>query len=206
MVNIVKEPLLVDLHYLPSVSWFRMVNEYNRILLDKHEHYVKGSYRNRCHIQGPNGLLRLSIPLMHGKHQHKKSGEVLISNEHNWQKIHWMTICSCYRRSAYFEFFEDTFYPFYHQRFELLFDFNHQLLSAVCRILQLKIEVQTTDSYIPPGTEGITDKRSAILPGETNDYSNKDQPYIQVFSDRFEFMPDLSIIDFIFNNANKMNL
>jgi hypothetical protein len=203
MSNLVKEPLIIDLQYLPSISWFEVIRAYEIIYLDKKEHYQKGTYRNRCHILSPNGQLRLSIPLMHGKQQHKPMGDVLISNEEEWQKIHWMTICSCYRRSAYFEYFEDTFFPFYHTHYEKLFDFNLELLKLVLKILKMEKEIRFTDAYIEPHTPGYIDMRSAILPNNKSPEFKSPKKYIQVFSDRFEFMPDLSIIDFIFNNGNK---
>ncbi len=203
MSNLVKEPLIIEVQYLPSILWFEQIMSYEIIYLDKAEHYQKGSYRNRCHILGPNGLLRLSIPLLHGKHQHKAMGEVLISNEMDWQKIHWMTICSCYRRSAFFEYFEDTFYPFYHTRFERLFDFNFALLECIFKILKIDKEIKFTDTYIAPGTSGFIDLRDAIRPKESETEFTSSKKYTQVFSDRFEFMPNLSIIDYIFNNGNK---
>lgn len=203
MSNLVKEPLIIDLQYLPSIAWFEVISAHEIIYLDKKENYQKGTYRNRCHILSPNGQLRLSIPLMHGKQQHKPMGDVLISNDEAWQKIHWMTICSCYRRSAYFEYFEDTFFPFYHTQYEKLFDFNLELLKLVLKILKMENEIRFTDSYIEPHTPGYTDMRSAILPNNKSPEFKSPKKYIQVFSDRFEFIPDLSIIDFIFNNGNK---
>lgn len=203
MSNLVKEPLITELQYLPPVSWFEQIAVHEIIYLDNRENFQKGTYRNRCHILGPNGLLRLSIPLQHGKHQHKAMGEVLIAKEHAWQKNHWMTICSCYRRSAYFEYFEDSFYPFYHKPYEKLFDFNYDLLKLVFNILKIEKEIKFPDTYVEPGTPGFIDKRSVIRPNKNADKIPAQKKYIQVFSDRFEFIPDLSIIDFIFNNGNQ---
>ncbi|MBC8045560.1 MAG: WbqC family protein, partial [Fimbriimonadaceae bacterium] len=132
-----KNALLIEMQYLPAIASIMLIKQYDRIYIDVKEHYVKGTYRNRCHILGPNGLQRLSIPLLKGKHQHSSMDKVIISYAYNWQKDHWQSLCSAYRRSPYFEYYEDLFYPFYHQQFEKLIDFNYGLLKCIFKIFKI---------------------------------------------------------------------
>jgi len=203
MSKTVKDPLIIELPYLPPIAWFEVVKQHDIVFLDRHEHYEKATYRNRCHILGPNGLLRLSIPLVRGKNQHTPSGQVRISYEQPWQKNHWMTLGSCYRRSPYFEYYEDVFHPFYHNRYDTLFEYNFELLKLVMKILNMQQEILFTDKYIGKSEAGYEDMRSIFLPNTPVPANIQLNSYTQVFSDRFEFIPNLSIIDHIFNNGNK---
>jgi len=199
-----KNALLIELQYLPAIAWFQEVIQYDTIFLDCKEHFVKGSYRNRCYILGANGPQRLSIPLVKGKHQQTAMEDVLICNDINWQKIHWQALRSAYKKSPFFEFYEDLFYPFYHRRFENLFAYNLQLLHLLFSILRLKKEIVLTANYIHPGTNGFADFRSVISPKKETPQHISLPVYTQVFSDRFQFYENLSIIDFICNSGNAL--
>ena len=84
---------LLSIHYLPNVQWFSKLVVGNAVI-EQHENYVKGSYRNRCHIVAANGVLPISIPLQKGKHQQTPIREVRISYIDLWQKMHWQSIQS----------------------------------------------------------------------------------------------------------------
>lgn len=198
-----KKPLLIDLPYLPCISWIKLAEQYDEIYIDAFEYYVKGTYRNRCHILGPNGLQRLSIPLVKGKHQHTPIKDVCIDHNSNWQKIHWQSLCSAYRRSVYFEYFEDVLYPFYHKRIDGLMAFNHALLQVIFKILKMPQLIIFTEHYISKDDSIFDDYRSVISPKKKNMLNHVLPAYTQVFSDRFTFFNDLSIVDYIFNTGNK---
>ena len=109
--------VLLSTAYLPNISYLSQVLKYDIVVLEKHEHFVKQTYRNRCEILTSNGKLSLSIPLV------KQADKELISDKkisyaEDWQKQHWRAITSAYKNSPYFEFFEDEFKPFYENRFE----------------------------------------------------------------------------------------
>ncbi|MBK8344713.1 MAG: WbqC family protein [Bacteroidetes bacterium] len=192
--------LLIEPHYLPPVAWMKLLEGRDRICLDISSSFVKASYRNRCHILSPNGVLHLSIPLQHKHDERKTVGNTKISYEMNWQKNHWMTLTSCYRRSAYFEYFEDLIAPLYHKKFETLLELNMAALKVVFTILKLKPEITFTEQYLEKGVDGYDDYRDLIKPKIYPENTNF-EPYNQVFSDRFPFFENLSIIDAIFNKG-----
>jgi hypothetical protein len=146
------------------------------------EHYQKGSFRNRCHIAGPNGVQRLSIPLVKGKHNQMPIKEVRIAYDEPWQVRHWRSIRTAYGNAPYFEHYADDLAPHYEKHYTFLFDLNLELLRLV---LQQKLgwqgEIVLSTSYIP-----------ADLPKDLP------QQYPQVFEDKHGFLPDLSILDLLF--------
>ena len=59
--------LLIELPYLGNIAFYKLLTNFDEILIEKHEFFQKASYRNRCEISGPNGKLTLSIPIVGGK-------------------------------------------------------------------------------------------------------------------------------------------
>jgi len=193
--------VLLESQYTGSCSYWSILLQSEKIILDRHEHFVKRSYRNRAHILGANGLLRLSIPLVHGKHQHAAMKDIRISYNENWQKLHWQSLTSCYRRSPFFEFYEDAFRRFYEDEFELLTEYNYQLLQTICGILKTEPDISFSDNYYSAQDFNGTDYRNYVLPSKAAEIYFPEYP--QVFSDRFAFQKDLSVLDVLFNLGSR---
>lgn len=124
--------------------------------------------------------------------------DVKISYDFNWQRLHWQSLQTCYRSSAYFEFYEDDLAPFYEKKWSLLFDYNEQLLALVLQWLKMDIDFKHTQVYDKSYTDRV-DFRECIHPKHTSGYVSK--PYYQVFEQRNGFLPNLSIVDLIFNQG-----
>lgn len=176
----------------------------DEILIEKFEHFPKQTYRNRASIYSPNGKLDLIIPVRRGAKVHTVMKDVRISYESDWQRLHWMSLQTSYRRSAYFEFYEDDFAPFYEKKYEFLFDFNTDLTSMLLRLLKIRKALTFTTSY-QDNDAGIHDFRNRIHPKQT--YQAKEfKPYFQVFEPKHGFLPNLSIVDLLFNQGpNSLN-
>ena len=186
---------------MPPVSWFAaFVQHDGPVQIEKFEHFPKQTYRNRAHIYSPNGLLGLSIPVVKGSKSHTKLKDVKISYEANWQKIHWKSLESGYRSSSFFEFYEDDIRPFYEQKTEFLFDYNEALMEFLFKSLKLEKNYDFTNSY-EVYEEPVKDYRDNIHPKKTPLYSTDE--YYQVFSTANGFIPDLSIVDLLFNHGNR---
>jgi len=188
--------VLLSTAYLPPIYYLSEILDSDTILIEKHENFVKQSYRNRCDIVTANGKLSLSIPLIKQVDKELIS-EKKISYAENWQKQHWRAISSAYKNSPYFEFFEDDFKPFYEHKFEFLFDFNSQLLKTILHILRVKKTILFTEEY-QSSANHIMDLRSLSDINKTANEA-KQKSYYQVFDDKHGFLPNLSCIDALFN-------
>ena len=181
--------------YLPPVQYFQKINQAESIYIEKHEHYVKQSYRNRCNVFGANGVLSLSIPVIYVSDKEIIT-EKKISYAENWQQQHWRTIESAYRNSPYFIYYADALKPFYQKKYEYLFDYNTELLQFLLNSFKIKTELKFTESYDKSSLEH--DYRYNIHPKnkiEMGDFKT----YSQLFSDKHNFQPNLSGIDLLFN-------
>lgn len=172
--------------YLPPISWFVNLKTGEPIFVEQYENYQKQTIRNRCTIDSPNGPLNLSVPVdrstFHGGHCLMK--DVRISSHTDWQRQHWYAIETSYFNSPYFEYLQDDFRPLYEREWTFLIDFNEAFTRRCSELLDMSPKLLRTTSY-----EGLNEPNTAFLP----------KPYYQVFQQKHGFLPDLSIIDLIFN-------
>lgn len=190
--------------YLGPVQYFSKLKKYPEVIIEHHEHFPKQTYRNRCEVYSPNGVLTLSVPLVK-RDQRQSTKDIKISYEDHWQKLHWRSIESCYRRSPFFEYFEDDFRPFYEdKKFEYLIDLNEELQQVVLKLLKLKPNYSFTTDY-RKSYENADDFRELISPkiDLKTDPNFTPHPYMQVFAPRHGFLPNLSIVDLLFNEGSK---
>lgn len=188
--------ITLPVFYLPSLSWFSLFLDYpDKKLLERFEHFPKQTYRNRCLIASANGPLSLIIPVEKGSKVHTVIKDVRISYEFPWQRVHWMSLQTSYRSSAYFEYYEEEFAPFFHREIPFLLDFNTGLLELCLRLLKKDQKLEFTEAY----EQQEPDYRKLLHPKKKNmAFGNE---YQQVFQDRHGFIPDLSIVDLLFNKG-----
>ncbi|TSD66590.1 WbqC family protein [Inquilinus sp. KBS0705] len=190
---------VLPMFYLPPVNYFTNLLAFKpNIVIEKEEHFPKQTYRNRANIYSPDGILTLTVPVAKGSKNHTKTKDVKITYEFKWQRLHWLSLEACYRRSAYFEYYEDDFAPFYQKQFTYLLDYNTELFELLLKLMKIKMELNFTETY-EPSYPNVSDMRSSF---STKNIPNAEQkPYFQVFEDRKGFLGNLSIIDLLFNQG-----
>ena len=172
------------------------------IYIEACENYQKQSYRNRCHFYAADGIQSLSFPILHEGNTHKRPiSEVRIDYSKPWVMQHKRAIVSAYRTSAYFEYYQDELFAILDSKPEKLIDLNTRLLEFFLEKTGIKAEVHMTESY---GQDGCEDLREAIHPKRQDTILQKlklEKPYFQVFAEKHGFIPNLSIMDLLFNEG-----
>ncbi|NGM63863.1 WbqC family protein [Sphingobacterium sp. SGR-19] len=191
--------LLLPAFYLPPVSYFHIIQQYNQpLLIERCEHYVKQTYRTRTKIATANGVLDLIVPILHGVKEHIPMKDIRINYDFNWQRLHWLSIQTAYRSSPYFEYYEDDFAWFYAQRHDFLIDFNIEQLQLLLKCMKINRSITFTETYI--STVEPLDYREVIHPKKPS-LLEQPKPYYQVFEEKHGFLPDLSVVDLLFNQG-----
>lgn len=178
-------PTLVTTEYFPCISTVRKMMQATPVLLAFGETYQKNSLRNRCYLASSQGLQRLSVPLLKGKHQNQKIYRVKISYEEDWPAQHLKTIDTNYRSAPFFHHFMDPVSNILESRPENLVELNWNILLLLFDIFRWKPDIACSMEHNTP------ENRYKISPVEL-------RPYNQVFAGRLGFLPDLSILDLLF--------
>ena len=187
---------LLPLAYAGPIAHWIPICKQQPILWEVEDFYQKQNYRNRMEIHAANGKLMLSIPIQHlgydGRQNYK---DVQIANEYPWQRNHWLSLKTAYQSSPFFEYYEDDIAPLYQIPYKSLFAFNKQVMETISELLQIQAPKGTTSTYEKDSPhhdlrkliDAKTVKTTAVL------------EYTQVFSDKNGFIPNLSILDLLFN-------
>lgn len=186
--------------YLPPIDYIKVVSKSEKTYIESCENFQKQSYRNRCNIYSANGILPLIIPVLRNEIHSVKISEVKIDYSRNWQKQHWRAIESAYKSSPFFDYYMDDFVAFYNEQESSLYDFNTKLLKLILDIIGVDYSLNATESFkreIPLGDfrEIIHPKRQPLFD------KNENGQYHQVFAHKHGFIPNLSIIDLLFNEG-----
>lgn len=188
---------LIELQYLPSIAYFSVLRSSENIIIEKFEHFIKQSYRNRCHILTAQGIQRLIVPIT-SKHGKVLITDVRIDYSQKWLNNHWRTIESAYRNAPFFEFYADDLRLTLFKEHNFLYDLNFELLTICLRWLKLDVTIQETMAYekIPSGS--VIDARNVIQAKKTEQLTPYFRPvtYAQVFGNTFA--EGLSLIDLVF--------
>ena len=191
--------------YLGPVAYYQALGKADTIWLEQCEYYEKQSYRNRCNIAGPNGVLSLSIPVEKKGGDKVLSRDIRISEHGDWQQQHWRSIEAAYNSTPFFEYYKDDLAPFYHKKWDFLWDFNMEIQAILLDLLELETRISFTKNYTAILEDHCLDLRQSIHPKKELSMF-EEQSYYQVFEQKFGFQSNLSIIDLLFNMGNESQL
>lgn len=196
--------LLTETQYNPPVSYFWHAARAESLLVERHENYIKQSYRNRCHVLTAQGVQPLSVPVIRGNSKDKTLiTDIEIDYFQKWHNVHWRTIQAAYGRAPYFEFYSDYLKEVYERRPKYLFQLNMDLLRLYLKLLKLNKPLHFTEEYQALQSENVLDLRNGIHPKIHPDILHV-KPYTQVFGK--QFAPELSIIDLLFTQGPASHL
>ena len=183
--------------FLGPIEYYTQLIKHPNALLEIHEHFPKQTYRNRTNIYGANGKLTLTIPLQ-SKGERTPLKDIKISYNDNWQIIVWRSITTAYRSSAFFEYYEAELEKLIFKKPDYLIDYNNELHQWVCSKLKIDCTFSNSVKY-EKSYNNVQDFRTVIHPKKPSGFAHEE--YMQVFSDKLGFIPNLSIVDLMFNEG-----
>jgi hypothetical protein len=185
---------ILPLTYLGSTAYFARLLS-GDCIVDIHENWVKQTARNRLDIVTAGGVAALTIPV-HAYGAKIAVKDVRIDNSKRWQHAHWGSLVAAYRNSPFFDHYAERFAPFYERRFDWLVDFNVELTQTMLVTLGVGEDVlKLSEKYVEARSEEIDLRPKKALRPEYETLILP--PYTQVFADRMEFIPYVSIIDLL---------
>ncbi len=194
--------ILLSTSYFAPVQTYTKFLLYSEVYIEQFEHFNKQTYRNRCVILGGNGPIPLVVPVVKGRGPKILIKDLKISYDTAWQRNHWRTIFSAYNSSPFFEFYKDEIEPFFNRKEKFLLDLNLKIHESICDLLEIENQSVLTPDFekVPENTDNF---RELISPKNKSIADNFFQPkvYTQVFSEKFGFVPNLSILDLLFNEG-----
>ena len=196
---------LLSTTYFGPVQWYQKLYRSEEVQIEQWESFQKQTYRNRCLIATTQGIQALTVPVERNNVQYIK--DIRISDHGNWRHLHWNALVSAYGESPFFEYYQDDIRPFFEKRWEFLFDFNEAIREKMCELLDIQPKVffslefkQSTINYKQSTINKNIDYREGIQPKhpmEDPDFEPK--PYYQVYAAKHGFLPNLSVLDLLFN-------
>lgn len=208
--------MLLSTAYFPPIEYIAKIAEGfslspdevkpSVIYLEACENYQKQSYRNRCRFYAENGVQNLSFPVVHENGTHTLPiRSIRIDWSTPWMLQTKRAIASAYESSAYFEYYKDELFEILDSHPETLFEMNTRILEFCLKKIGISAEIRLTEEYTPRGS-GIygEDLREVIHPKRENSILadlGLEKPYFQVFARKHGFIPNLSIMDLLFNEG-----
>ncbi len=195
-------PVLLSTAYFAPVHFYARFLKHEPVYIEQFEHFIKQTYRNRCIILAANGPLALVVPVVKGRGRKKiHIKDIQISYDEDWQRIHWRSLFSAYNSSPFFEFYRYEIHDLFTKKRKYLFDLNMKAHEVICAALEIEKQTMLTTGFenVPENTINLREK---ITPKKAeSDEAFQPVEYTQVFSERSKFVPDLSILDLLFNEG-----
>lgn len=185
--------------YFGNIQYYSKFINSNKVVIDSFENYCKQTYRNRCDIVGANGVMSLTVPVVKIHNRKVAMKDIEIDYAMNWQNQHLRSIVSAYKNSPYFEYYFDDIEPIFRRNEKYLLDLNDLTLEKCSSIIGLDLNMEFSNHYIDD-VEGVFDDFRELISPKSRDVDSSylDVEYYQVFSEKMEFKPNMSILDLIF--------
>jgi len=206
--------VLLSTTYFGPIQWYQKLYRAEHVEIEQLESFQKQTFRNRCLIATSNGVQALTVPVEHGDSPLIK--DLRLSDHGNWRHLHWNALQSAYGESPFFEYYQDDIRPFFERprvsasagmkHWEFLLDFNEEIRQKICELIDIHPSVSYTKEYIPEESLlasypiPFASYRTAIShkhPQDDPEFTPK--RYYQVYQEKHGFLPNLSILDLLFN-------
>lgn len=186
--------------YFGSIDYYATMSAYGNVIIDRNWRFDKRKkFTHRCTVADTHGQLQLTVPIEKPfKSLETSWNDIKVSTHGEWWNIHRVALESAYGRTPFFEFYIDRFLPFFKHREkdnsnEFLMELDCEIDAIIRNILGIESKISYSIENLHNNTEDIKDYRS-------NDFKHiTPVEYYQVRHTSHGFIPNLSILDLIFN-------
>jgi hypothetical protein len=187
--------------------------------------FNKNGWQNRNKIKCQNGWMYLTIPI-YNKYQ-QNLDEVKIDNTQNWRQKHWNSLLHNYAKAKYFSDYKEALENIYKEEWLTLNDINYQMLYFYLEVLGINTKIVKASDLKVEGKDSIRlsnickrlqadiylsgayaldvylDKKAFEDSGIKLILQDWHCPEYEQLFPQFGFIPDLSILDLLFNHGPK---
>lgn len=183
--------------WFPPTEYFALLAKYSSVYIEACEHYQKQSYRNRCRIYAADGPQMLNFPVRHREGTFNLPiREIEVDYSTPWVEKAERCIETAYRSSAYFEYYRDELFAILDAHPCSLWELDMRIIRFFLDKIGLRTELVPTAAFAAEHVDIHPKRPNAIL-----QENGLDRPYYQVFADRHGFVPNLSVMDLLFNEG-----
>ena len=190
---------LLTTTYFGPVQWYQKLYRSQVTEIEACESFLKQTYRNRCIIATTQGQQALTVPVERGTSPLIR--DIRISDHGAWRHLHWNALQSAYGESPFFEYYQDDIRPFFEKRWTYLFDMNEDIRAKICELIDIEPVITYTKEFKGEvDADGTKDFRYSIRPkNPADDPEFCPKEYYQVYQQKHGFLPNLSVLDLLFN-------
>lgn len=201
--------LLIPTSYLPPIGYMALLSNTMNATVEVCETFQKQTHRNRCEILTSNGKMRLSVPVVRTNGNHTLTKDIGISYAERWNIQHIRAIESAYNNAPYFMYLWDDLKKILLKRHEKLIDLNQEVINYLFSKLSITCQMQYSEEYVSGQLAADGGKwldMRGMFAHKSEAENKRCRPYYQVWNDRCEFHPNLSVIDLLFNIGPKESM
>ena len=188
---------VLTIAYFPPIEYFALLAKYSSVYVEACENYQKQSWRNRCRILTANGPENLRFPVKHvGGTFSLPIREIEVDYSTPWVEKTERCIETAYRSSAFFDYYRDELFAILDEHPRTLWELDLRIIRFFLQKTGLRTELVPTQSFAAERVDIHPKRPNAIL-----HELGLERPYYQVFAERYGFVPNLSVMDLLFNEG-----
>lgn len=212
--------------YIPWLGFFEQLYMCDVFVFLDDVQFTKNDWRNRNRIKTQNGVLWLTVPVLHKSGQ--KIKDTVIDNKSNWQKKHLQSLRTWYGKSKFFREIIGDIENIYSKKWKYLIDIDMEIILWIKEILNIpsktirssEVNIQNDDrqlrlieickklgcNYFYEGKSGQSyiDVDFFRRDGIEVEFQNYAHPYYnQLWLKEQGFISHLSILDLFFNHGKE---